>query len=606
MTGVANYLKRFNTGLIGGPQEKQRCTPLELLPGEIVLDIAECLPTRGDRLCFAMTSKVLYPKVLSTLYAAVSLEGVAQCRAVLTMLRDTPALARHVLALAVAPDRTAAPVAGYEESADACAQVSQLVAECARHMDALRTFTWNATAALPQERMWAELRSCCPNLKNIGTSFVHLMPSPKSELFAFNDLESFTLHIRQTFYLAGYDLSDMENAIIYNRIWDMLVRRSPNLRSLAIEGEWDEPIYAARLLDGNWPKLQKLSLTPVWFQEHIHEGSQPLVEFLERHPAIEELSLKHVRLDLSQLSPEALPKLRVFNGRLDHLRELGIRGQPLNALGLQNPSTQLSLSPLSQTLEELVLPDAMALRELTPLAISSMLVGLRSLTALTISFSLESGYDSNGVFRTIASACPQLHHLDLSCTSKPSFHLEAFSRTLRNLSKLRTLSLALVKVPGDESMQAGAVRITLSNPRLLRFKIAFLQSSRALRRSLTGAVPRVLEQGRYVPIRDAHGIPVGLLAHECWARFGGLGGRITRRTVCELRPSGHPDAARKGWKSLLFEKSPAGEEARLLVFSCWLLILAVWGILRGLVAGVVDAPGRVADNRALASVSHSH
>lgn len=55
MTGVANYLKRFNTGLIGGPQEKQRCMPLELLPGEIVLDIAECLPTRGDRLCFAMT-----------------------------------------------------------------------------------------------------------------------------------------------------------------------------------------------------------------------------------------------------------------------------------------------------------------------------------------------------------------------------------------------------------------------------------------------------------------------------------------------------------------------------------------------------------------------
>lgn len=228
---------------------------------------------------------------------------------------------------------------------------------------------------------------------------------------------------RQSVVPASSHSRTTENAIIYNRIWDMLVRRSPNLRSLAIEGEWDEPIYAARLLDGNWPKLQKLSLTPVWFQEHIHEGSQPLVEFLERHPAVEQLSLKHVRLDLSQLSPEALPKLRVFNGRLDHLRELGIRGQPLNALGLQNPSTQLSSSPLSQTLEELVLPDAMALRELTPLAISSMLVGLRSLTALTISFSLESGYDSNGVFRTIASACPQLHHLDLSCTSKPSFHL---------------------------------------------------------------------------------------------------------------------------------------------------------------------------------------
>lgn len=211
--------------------------------------------------------------------------------------------------------------------------------------------------------------------------------------------------------------------MIYHRLWDMLIHRSPRLESLSIQGEWDEPMYAARLLDGNWPNLKSLSLTPVWFHEHIHEGSQPLVDFLERHPSIEELTLTHTRLDLSQMSPEALPNLRLFNGRLEHLRELGIRGEPLNAVGLQNPSTELSTSPLSKTLDTLILPDAMALRELTPLAISSMLVGLRSLSSLTISFSLESGYDSNGVFRTIASACPQLLHLDLTCTCKPSFYL---------------------------------------------------------------------------------------------------------------------------------------------------------------------------------------
>lgn len=203
----------------------------------------------------------------------------------------------------------------------------------------------------------------------------------------------------------------------------MLVRRSPNLRSLSIEGQWDEPIYASRLLEGHWPKLRRLSLTPVWFQNHVHEGSQLLVEWLEKHPAIEELTLTHTRLDLSQMAPEALPNLRVFNGKIEHVRELGIRGEATTALGLQNPSTQLSSSPLSKTLETLVLPDPMALRELTPLAISGMLIGLRSLTSLTIGFSLESGYDSNGVFRTIASACPQLLHLDISCTCKPSFYL---------------------------------------------------------------------------------------------------------------------------------------------------------------------------------------
>lgn len=206
-------------------------------------------------------------------------------------------------------------------------------------------------------------------------------------------------------------------------MWDMLIRRSPNLRSLTIDGEWDEPLYAARLLEGNWPKLQRLSLTPVYFHSQIEEGSQDLVEFLEHHASIEELTLTHMRLDLSLLAPEALPNLRLFNGKLEHLRELGIRGQPLNALGLQNPSTQLSSTPLSKTLDTLVLPDAMALRELTPLALSNMLMGLRSLTSLTIAFSLESGYDSNGVFRTIVSACPQLLDLDLTCSCKPAFQL---------------------------------------------------------------------------------------------------------------------------------------------------------------------------------------
>lgn len=137
-------------------------------------------------------------------------------------------------------------------------------------------------------------------------------------------------------------------------------------------------------------------------------------------------------------------------------------------------------------------------------------------------------------------------------------------------------------------MQAGAVRIALSNPRLARFTIAFLPPNTPLRRG--APPPRPVEQGRYQPVRDDHGIPVTLLATETWNRFGGLGGRSTRRTAYDLRPSGHPDAARKHWKHLLTERSPAGEEARLLVFSCWLLILAVWGILRGLVAGVADVP----------------
>lgn len=55
-----------------------------------------------------------------------------------------------------------------------------------------------------------------------------------------------------------------------------------------------------------------------------------------------------------------------------------------------------------------------------------------------------------------------------------------------------------------------------------------------------------------------------------------------RRWVSELRPSGHPDVPKKAWSEVLLEKGPAGEEARLLAFCAWLLLLAMWGIGRAI------------------------
>lgn len=55
MTIATNYVKRFNTGLFGGPLKKQQCAPIELLPGEILLEIVENLPSRTDKLYLGMT-----------------------------------------------------------------------------------------------------------------------------------------------------------------------------------------------------------------------------------------------------------------------------------------------------------------------------------------------------------------------------------------------------------------------------------------------------------------------------------------------------------------------------------------------------------------------
>lgn len=211
----------------------------------------------------------------------------------------------------------------------------------------------------------------------------------------------------------------------------MLTLRSPNLRSLVLDGsDCQEAIYAQRLLQANWPSLQSLELIGVKFDPHNPldnaEEDQSLLGFLSRHTSLERLMISRVAVDLSQLSPSDLPKLKRFDGSLDYLRALNLRGlnvTPNFQFFMQNPHAQPVVTPMSFSLESLVLAEPMPLRELTPLAVSSMLVSLHALTSLTVVFSLESGYDSNGVFRTIASACPQLLHLDLSCTSKPSFYL---------------------------------------------------------------------------------------------------------------------------------------------------------------------------------------
>ena len=60
MTAATTYIKRFNAGLLGGPLKKQQCAPLELLPGELLLEVAENLPCNSDRLALAtMVSRAI-------------------------------------------------------------------------------------------------------------------------------------------------------------------------------------------------------------------------------------------------------------------------------------------------------------------------------------------------------------------------------------------------------------------------------------------------------------------------------------------------------------------------------------------------------------------
>ena len=192
-------------------------------------------------------------------------------------------------------------------------------------------------------------------------------------------------------------------------------------------------------------------------------------------------------------------------------------------------------------------------------------------------------------------------------------------------------------MPGEEPMHIGASRIALANPRLKSLSIAFIPAQ-----GTSDTVAPPIEQGTFELTCDAHGIPVCLDVSQRYAalwpwqrrpgvsgsgggaglaewfasvasalgvegplillensvgttgvRFGlGLGDpalwralafyrgwSTSRRWRYDLRPSGHPDVEQKGVVELLTERSPAGEEARLMMFCLCLLLLTVWALM---------------------------
>ncbi|PCH43638.1 hypothetical protein WOLCODRAFT_153691 [Wolfiporia cocos MD-104 SS10] len=593
-------------------------SPLNSVPADILLEIASYFSNLSDVLHLSLVSSNVYPKLIAAIYASVELHGPTQCEATLAMLHRCPAVARHVRTLVVRPERRPRHASRRQDSVrtwETAGVISRRVAAAARSLDALQTFEWDGEDMLPDDHMWSDLRSWCPSLQHIGTTFGCFLPRPSSHLFHFSDLKGFSLTFKDGFYGQQLHIPSRESEPVYSRVWDMLIHNCPNLERLSLAGTFSEPSDAQRLRSVHWPRLRMLSVGDVIYglSAPLHTPpTHPMVDFLERHPTIESLHLYgHPTvnpLDLAALDTGALPALSEFSGSLDHLRALLERGQPNAGNGnamwafQQNPSTvSPSNLPLVKTLTRVCLPEPMQLREMTPLAISRVLMELPSLTSLKITFALHSGYDSTGVLRTIVASCPQLLDLDLSCACKPSFFLESFSRSLRKLARLRTLQLTIVRQSGEEPMHVGATRIALSNPRLTRFSISYMPAH-------TPALPRPLplEKGSFELVCDQHDLPISLLVSEWRASLGGSGDNLisraliaasmilgvgggsgwraksggwSRHWISELRPSGHPDVRKDSLMYVLLDRSPAGEEMRLLVFCIFLLTLVLWGTL---------------------------
>jgi hypothetical protein len=197
----------------------------------------------------------------------------------------------------------------------------------------------------------------------------------------------------------------------YHRLWDMLIKRCPNLEHLAIDGYSPHaPVDAHGLVRGRWPKLRSLLIGDVVLDWHVELNpvlGRPFRAFLEAHRTLEHLHLHSHAPSvaapsvLADLHRDALAKVSSFSGAL----------------------VQAQVLPPRATLKTLRVQDPLVLREGTSLSVSAALAALPTLASLTIAFRLEQGYDNGSVLRAIVATCPHLRHLDFTVTYRPSFSI---------------------------------------------------------------------------------------------------------------------------------------------------------------------------------------
>ncbi|KAJ7902117.1 hypothetical protein B0H14DRAFT_3123524 [Mycena olivaceomarginata] len=533
-------------------------------PADILLEIAAHLEYRSDLRSLCLTSKTFFTNIAGpTLYQSVVLLTASQCTSTLAMLKRRKDVTRHVRELIIRPSRSN----GQTVSESMAASVAVAEIATSKSLDALSKFTWWDDKITFHEEMWFALRMCCPRLKYLSTSIGAYFPST-SHLFSFTDLRGFSLFLVPGFYennteffLDGNSMMGWEEERPGKMLWDMLFKRCPNLEELVIEGYSSFPANARCLVDGRWPHLQKLALGDVsisWDPVVAH-GKCPFVTFLEAHTELRSLGLSPHNMDpvqLNSLDADAF-KLTSFSGTLAQLQALSRSYSSLKSLTFRDPVWS---------------------RDVTTMTISSVLQQLTSLTELNISFMLHSPYDSSSILRSLISSCPNLQHLQLSCIRKPSFQLEAFSKSLVAFRRLRTFSLTLISA-GDLSFAAAGVRVARANPRLVSFTLAFVPPSypHALPQRPLYPFPRTKKaSATFTVVLDTYGLPLALRVRESdttvwpWG-FGAT--RRVRRYMLDLRP---PGALRRGtgvrsMLGILLESSAAGEEMRMFMF-CSLLV----------------------------------
>lgn len=149
-----------------------------------------------------------------------------------------------------------------------------------------------------------------------------------------------------------------------------------------------------------------------------------------------------------------------------------------------------------------------------------------------------------------------------------------------------------MRYPGDETLSSGAACIAKSNPRLRRFSLTFIPPVYPVSLPFSFgffrpfSVPFTERASGSFELRcDEHGLPLAINALEhsklVWPWNLGVSFR-TRKYVKDLRPPSLSNSSKEGiwgFLGLVFEKSSAGEEVRMMLFCSMLMCFAVWGFV---------------------------
>ncbi|KAJ8520813.1 hypothetical protein ONZ45_g2426 [Pleurotus djamor] len=433
------------------------------VPSDILLAVADLL-TPVDVLNLSLASSRVRSLLLPTLYATVVLKSSRQCEVALKALSNQPELCAHIRKLAVRPNYYLAwpkPDDPLDED-----WVVDSIIRIAPQLKYLHTFDWDGLE-MPRDRLWTALQAHCPELKTVYSNVGSRALDTHSTLFDFADLTSFSLIVRHG--LGGNDLFPPTEELP-DRLWDMLLKRCPDLEELTLCSFSSSSRLLAfdRITSGRFPKLHTLTLGSFGYSSDFTisypaSETSTFSEFLSAHEC-----LKHVRLSWNfkrWVSPETIPMY-------------------LPSSALPNLQTYIGIY---QQLAELPNPDSIETIDLTCEPVYEMRLGdfkpvlqrLTSLTTLDIWVYIPNDTsDYVPFFRSLLEACPKLTELHFMCTTaftkKP---LKQLASLLHLLPDLKTFSLTKGHKYYDESMLQSALRIIKVNPQLQQINVRWARET---------------------------------------------------------------------------------------------------------------------------------